>query len=414
MYPTATPPLVLNERVPDPAVKILDTSFEKYELPLASVERLSQGYCWAEGAVYFGDARCLLWSDIPNNRIMRWDEETGATSVYRKPSNYANGNTRDRQGRLVTAEHGRRVTRTEYDGRITVLMDRFEGKRLNSPNDIVVKSDELDLVHRHECRHLTGNWNGETGEQELPQRVYRIDGKTGQATVATDGVVKRPNGLAFSPDEKKLYVIESSPARGRSMCSTWSMAAKLADGKKLIVCAKEETPDGFRVDVDGNLWCGWGMGTAELDGVRIFNPEGAADRPHQPAGALRQRLFRRAEAQPAVHGGVPFGLRALCEHARREGRMMAEALPAFWRSSTTPRPAARPSSRSGFSTSIWRSGSPCRASCSGGATRLSGTPRYFNFYLTQSADVLKSAAYLERLDQPTPMTRRSCPRSSRT
>ena len=132
MYPTASPPLVLNERVPDPAVKILDPSFEKYKLPLASVERLSQGYSWAEGPVYFGDARCLLWSDIPNNRIMRWDEETGSTSVYRKPSNYANGNTRDRQGRLVTAEHGRRVTRTEYDGRVTVLMDSFEGKRLNS------------------------------------------------------------------------------------------------------------------------------------------------------------------------------------------------------------------------------------------------------------------------------------------
>jgi len=142
MYPTTVPPVVLNERVPDPAVKILDHSFEKYRLPLASVERISQGYSWAEGAVYFGDARCLLWSDIPNNRIMRWDEETGATSVYRKPSNYANGNTRDRQGRLVTAEHGRRVTRTEYDGRITVLMDRFDGKRITGPNDVVVKSDD--------------------------------------------------------------------------------------------------------------------------------------------------------------------------------------------------------------------------------------------------------------------------------
>ena len=111
MYPTAIPPVVLNERVPDPAVKALDPSFEKLRVPAASVERLSQGYSWGEGPVYFGDARCLLWSDIPNNRIMRWDEETGATSVYRKPSNYANGNTRDRQGRLVTAEHGRRVTR---------------------------------------------------------------------------------------------------------------------------------------------------------------------------------------------------------------------------------------------------------------------------------------------------------------
>src|SRR3954468_11487371 len=182
MYPTATPPLVLNERVPDPAGKILDPSFEKYKLPLASVERLSQGYSWAEGPVYFGDARCLLWSDIPNNRIMRWDEETGATGIYRKPSNYANGNTRDRQGRLVTAEHGRRVTRTECDGGITVLMDRFEGKRLSSANDIVVKADD-SIWFTDMTAGIVGNWNGEVGEQELPQRVYRIDGKSGQATI---------------------------------------------------------------------------------------------------------------------------------------------------------------------------------------------------------------------------------------
>ena len=157
-----------------------------------------------------------LWSDIPNNRIMRWDEETGATSVYRKPSNYANGNTRDRQGRLVTAEHGRRVTRTEYDGRITVLMDRFDGKRLNSPNDIVVKSDD-SIWFTDMNAGITGNWNGEAAESEMPQRVYRIDGKTGQATIVTDGVVQRPNGLAFSPDEKKLYVIESAARRARDL-----------------------------------------------------------------------------------------------------------------------------------------------------------------------------------------------------
>jgi gluconolactonase len=273
MYPTTTAPLVLNERLPDPAVKVLDKSFEKYRVLLASVERLSQGYSWAEGPVYFGDARCVLWSDIPNNRIMRWDEGTGATSVYRQPSNYANGNTRDRQGRLVTAEHGRRVTRTEYDGRITVLCDRFEGKRLSSPNDVVVKSDD-SIWFTDMTAGIDGNWNGETGEQELPQRVYRIDGKTGQATVVTDGLIKRPNGLAFSPDEKKLYVIESQPLE-RAFYVFDVDGAKLSNGKMLIKCTKDETPDGFRVDRDGNLWCGWGMGTAELDGVRIFNPQGA-------------------------------------------------------------------------------------------------------------------------------------------
>ena len=303
MYPTTTPPLVLNERVPDPAVKTLDKSFEKYRVPLASVERLSQGYSWAEGPVYFGDARCLLWSDIPNNRIMRWDDETGQTSIYRKPSNYANGNTRDRQGRLVTAEHGRRVTRTEYDGRITVLMDRFDGKRLNSPNDIVVKSDD-SIWFTDMDAGITGNWNGETAESELPQQVYRIDGKTGQATVVTSGEVKRPNGLAFSPDEKKLYIVESGTVpRAIYVFDVAGDGAKLANGRKLIVTEKDGTPDGFRVDIDGNLWCGWGMGSAELDGVRIFNPEGAPighiSLPERAAnvcfgGPKRNRLFMAA------------------------------------------------------------------------------------------------------------------------
>jgi gluconolactonase len=279
MYPTATPPLVLNERVPDPAVKVLDPGFEKYRVLLASVEKLSEGYSWAEGPVYFADARCLYWSDIPNNRIMRWDEETGATSVFRKPSNYANGNTRDRQGRLVTAEHGRRVSRTEYDGSITVLMERFEGKRLSSPNDIVVKSDD-SIWFTDMTAGIDGNWNGEIGPQELPQRVYRIDGKTGQAGIATDGVVRRPNGLAFSPDEKILYVIESQPGERAIYAFDVVDGTKLEKGRVLVKCTREETPDGFRVDIDGNLWCGWGMGSDELDGVRVFNPQG------QPIGHI--------------------------------------------------------------------------------------------------------------------------------
>src|SRR5260221_8438601 len=132
-----------SQRYPDPAVEILDPSFAKYRIALASVERLATGFRWCEGPVWFGDGRYLLWSDIPNNRVMKWEEETGAVSVFRKPSNNANGNTRDRQRRLVTCEHDARpVTRTEYDGSITVLLERFEGKQLNSPNDVVVKSDD--------------------------------------------------------------------------------------------------------------------------------------------------------------------------------------------------------------------------------------------------------------------------------
>jgi gluconolactonase len=263
-----------SERYPDPAIHILDPSFEKYRVVLASVERLSTGYRWAEGPVYFGDGRYLLWSDIPNSRIMRWDEETGVTSVFRSPSNYANGNTRDRQGRLVTAEHGRRVTRTEYDGNITVLIDSFDGKPLSSPNDIVVKSDD-SIWFTDMPAGIAGNYQGETGKQELPNRVYRFDPKTGQATVATEGVVERPNGLAFSPDEKKLYVIESGTVpRAIYVFDVSVDGAKLSNGRKLLVAEKDGSPDGFRVDVDGNLWCGWGMGSAELDGVKIFNPDG--------------------------------------------------------------------------------------------------------------------------------------------
>ncbi len=164
-----------SERYPDPAIQVLDPSFNKYRLLLASVERLATGMRWCEGPVYFGDARCLLWSDIPNNRIMRWDEDTGGVSVYRKPSDHANGNTRDRQGRLITCEHdSRRVTRTEYDGSITVLIDRFDGKRLNSPNDVVVKSDDT-IWFTDPVFGILANYEGHVDTPELPMNVYRFD-----------------------------------------------------------------------------------------------------------------------------------------------------------------------------------------------------------------------------------------------
>jgi gluconolactonase len=264
-----------SERYPDPAVQTLDPSFNKYRLALAGVERLATGCRFNEGAVYFGDARCLLWSDIPNNRILRWDEETGRTSVFRMPSNHANGNTRDRQGRLVTCEHsGRRVTRTEYDGTITVLIDKFDGKPLNGTNDVVVKSDD-SIWFTDPPSGIAGNYLGEAAKQELPNNVYRLDPKTGRATVATTGLVKRPNGLAFSPDEMKLYVIESDPVgRAFYVFDVVDGGAKLANGRVFFTVEAEETPDGFRVDVDGNLWCGWGMGGPALDGVKVFNPAG--------------------------------------------------------------------------------------------------------------------------------------------
>jgi len=290
-----------SERYPDPSVQVLDPSFAKYRLLLASVERLATGMRWCEGPIYFGDARCLLWSDIPNNRIMRWDQETGRISVFRKPSNNANGNTRDRQGRLITCEHdARRVTRTEYDGSITVLIDKFDGKPLNSPNDVVVKSDD-SIWFTDPPFGILGNYEGHVSAQELPQNVYRLDPKTGRATVVA-GDINGPNGLAFSPDEKRLYIVESR-ADPRLIRAYDVNDDKLIQGRIFITAEPGGTPDGFRVDVDGNLWCGWGMGNAQQDGVKVFDsagkPIGFIALPERCAnlcfgGLKRNRLFMAA------------------------------------------------------------------------------------------------------------------------
>jgi gluconolactonase len=261
-------------RYPDPCIHALDPRFEKYWLKLSSVERLATGLRWAEGPVYFGDGRYLLCSDIPNNRILKWEEETGAVSIFRKPSNFANGHTRDRQGRLVSCEHGgRRVTRTEYDGSIAVLMDSFEGKRLNSPNDVVVKSDGSIWFTDPEFGIL-GNYEGYKSESEISQNVYRIDGKTGKATMMADDVLG-PNGLCFSPDEKILYVVESRGVPARKILA-YDVAASgdTITNKRIFIDAGPGTPDGMRCDIDGNLWCGWGMGDPELDGVVVYAPDG--------------------------------------------------------------------------------------------------------------------------------------------
>ncbi len=264
-------------RYPDAAIKVLDPSFRKYRPGIVGIERLATGMTWGEGPVWFGDGRYLLWSDIPNNRIMRWDEETGAVSVFRKPSNMANGNTRDRQGRLVSCEHrGRRVTRTEYDGEITVLADRFDGKQLNSPNDVVVKSDD-SIWFTDPAYGIINNYNGSVDKKELPMNVYRLD-KTGKLSVVA-GDVNRPDGLAFSPDEKTLYIIEDggSPPVIRAY-DVVDDGTRIANGREFIRMDKG-AGDGLRLDVDGNLWCGW-QGGDGLDGVMIFNPAG------QPIGHI--------------------------------------------------------------------------------------------------------------------------------
>jgi len=261
-----------NERYPDASVRVLDPSFNKYRLPLASVERLYTGCRWAEGPVYFGDGRYLLWSDIPNNRVLRWDEESGAVSIFRKPSNNANGHTRDRRGRLIACEHdARRVVRFEYDGAVTVLADSYNGKPLNSPNDVVVKSDD-SVWFTDPPFGVLGNYEGHVAPLELPTNVYRFDPKTGRATVVT-GDVPRPNGLCFSPDERRLYVVVSGAMpREIRVFDVVDNGTALANGR-VFIDAGAGIPDGMRCDTDGNLWCGWGGGEG-LDGVAIYNADG--------------------------------------------------------------------------------------------------------------------------------------------
>jgi gluconolactonase len=292
----------LIERYPDPAVRVLDPEFSRLRLPLAGLERLYTGARWSEGPVWFGDQRCLIWSDIPNNRMLRWSESTGLVDEFRKPANNANGNTRDRQGRLITCEHlTGRVVRTEPDGSITVIAESYQGKRLNSPNDVVVKSDG-SIWFTDPPFGLLGFYEGERREPELPHtNLYRVDGQSGAITCVSNDV-DHPNGLAFSPDEGILYVIESR-SEPRHIIAYDVAGDTLRNRRVFIRCEAGETPDGFRVDVAGNLWCGWGMGAPGLDGVKVFNaaglPIGFIDLPERCAnlafgGRHRNRLFMAA------------------------------------------------------------------------------------------------------------------------
>ena len=307
-----------NPNYPDPTIKVLDPSFLKYRPTVVGVERLATGMTWGEGPVWFGDGRYLLWSDIPNNRVMRWDERTGAVDVFREPSNQANGHTRDRQGRLISCEHRtRRVTRTEYDGEITVLADQFQGKPLNSPNDVVVKSDG-SIWFTDPVYGIVNNYNGSVAPQELPMNVYRLD-TGGNLTVVADGI-NVPDGLAFSPDESILYIIEDASTPPAILAyDVVNNGSQLANGHVFVSIANGGRGDGMRIDVDGNLWCGW-SGGAGLDGVMIFNhagtPIGHIDLPERCAnvcfgGYRRSRLFMAASrslyAVWVGTSGVPGG-----------------------------------------------------------------------------------------------------------
>ena len=231
-------------RYPDPRIERLDPRFV-YKQGNAAIERIATGFRWAEGPVYFRDGGYLIFSDIPNNRMLRWLEEDGHLSVFRAPSNYANGNTRDREGRLITCEHdSRRVTRTELDGRITVLLDRFQGSPLNAPNDVVV------------------------------------------ASVVADDFV-RPNGLCFSPDERRLYIVDSGishggPAHIRGFDVD---GMRLRNGRVFAADFAPGMTDGVRTDSDGNVWCSMGWSDPSDDGVRCYAPNGdLIGRIHLPEG----------------------------------------------------------------------------------------------------------------------------------
>ena len=261
-------------RYPDPRIERLDPRF-LYKQGNAAIERIAAGFRWAEGPVWFRDGGYLIFSDIPNNRMMRWLEEDGHLSVFRAPSNYANGNTRDREGRLITCEHDtQRVTPTELDGRITVLIDRFEGKKLNAPNDVVVASDGA-VWFTYPGYGIDGPYEGHKAEAELPRNVYRLDPSSGAASVVADDFT-RPNGICFSPDERRLYVVDSGISHGGpAHIRVFDVdGVQLRNGR---VFAEDFAPgmtDGMRTDVDGNVWCSMGWADPAEDGVRCYAPNG--------------------------------------------------------------------------------------------------------------------------------------------
>jgi gluconolactonase len=287
---------------PDPAIEKLDKRFPSQNN--AGIERLATGCRWNEGPVYFRDGGFFLWSDIPNNRIMRWLEDDSRTSIFRAPCNYANGNTRDLQGRLITCEHdSRRVTRTEPDASLTILIDQFEGKPLNAPNDVVVAQDGA-IWFTDPGYGIDGNYEGHTARAELPANVYRLDPQTGAAKIAADDFT-RPNGLAFSADGATLYITdtgitEGGPAHIRKFTVD---SGKLSGG---VIFAEGFAPgfvDGIRTDMAGNLWCARGWADSAENGVHCYSPAGELlGKIHLPepcanicfGGAKRNRLFMAA------------------------------------------------------------------------------------------------------------------------
>jgi gluconolactonase len=291
-------------RYPDPHIEAIDKKRFKGSPGTGGVERVATGFRWAEGPAYFRAGRYLIFSDIPNNRQMRLLEDDNHLSVFRQPSMNSNGNTVDRLGRLLSCEHsGRRVTRTELDGTITVIADSYSGKRLNSPNDLVVASDG-SIWFTDPTYGIGGNYEGLKAEAEQEKHnVYHVNPQTGEVKVLVDDFVQ-PNGICLSPDEKKLYIIDSGATEGGPahirVFDADVASGKVSNGKVFADKFSPGFTDGLRCDVEGNVWCSMGWADPGEDGVRCYSPEGdLLGKIHLPetcanltfGGLLRNRLY---------------------------------------------------------------------------------------------------------------------------
>ena len=258
-------------RYPDPDIVAVDNRFRRYIVGNTVIQRLYSGTLWAEGVAWNGVGRYLVWSDIPNNRQMRWIEEDGHVTVFRSPSGFSNGNTFDYEGRQLSCEHGnRRVSRYEYNGTVTVIADKFQGKRLNSPNDIAVHPDG-SIWFTDPIYGIRGYYEGFKGESETKEAVYRVDAKTGQIDKVTDDL-NQPNGICFSPDYKKVYICDTGTGRE---VRVYDLDGKTLRNSQRFIQLATGAADGIRCDIDGNVWAG------APPGVQVIAPSG------EPIGMIR-------------------------------------------------------------------------------------------------------------------------------